>query len=121
MACRSERGDRAPATGAATTIAGAPVIYREVQCLGNPWERAWLAAHPGEQFPTNEPARRDIFEAYWRVQGIDVADVRRERYLKEDEVVCQACTCPTGFEWRVRVAQDKVAAALALGFRPPGP
>jgi hypothetical protein len=115
MAC----GDDAGGDGAANASPGATgvlLVYREVQCLGNPWEGDWHSSHPGQTYPPDEPARQTIFETYWRTQNIAVSDVRRQQTPGVD-VVCAGCNCPTGFEWRVRVPPDQVTAALARGFR----
>ena len=107
--------------GGATGTAGAGgvvLVYREVQCLGNPWEADWLASHAGQQFPSDDLTRTMVFESYWRAQGTDVTGVQRRRAPSGD-VVCAGCNCPSGFEWVVRVPPGQAAAAMARGFRQP--
>jgi hypothetical protein len=118
VACDDDDSSDASEAGTATSAPGATLIYREVQCLGNPWEGDWVASNPGRQLPDDEPARRAIFESYWRRQGIDVTNISRRR-SPGGEVVCLGCNCPTGFEWAVQVPPNQVSAALARGFRQP--
>ncbi len=117
VACGGDDDDRAPTTTVtASPQPGVAVVYREAQCLGNPWEEDWLDHNPGARFPSHGPTRQMIFEDYWRDHGLELAEVRRERYLKDEEVVCQGCDCPTGFEWRASLPEDDLDRALSAGF-----
>lgn len=106
----------ATASSTQTSEPGIAAVYRETQCLTNPWQVAWLESRPGDQFPTDEATHARIFSDYWHDEGIDVTDVARQRYLDEGEVVCAACNCPTGFEWTATVPADDADKAEAAGF-----
>ena len=92
------------------------IAYREVQCLENPWQQAWLSAHPGQRYPSDDAADRDVFIAYWREAGIGLMNVRRERYLQPGAVVCQACTCPTGYDHVAESSAKDADLAEARGW-----
>lgn len=109
-------GDAPPATATDAAGPGVAIAYAETQCLTNPWQQDWLAAHPGEQFPEDDAAHAAIFEAYWRDQGIALTDARRERSLAGDAIVCQACNCPNGFGWTATAPSGDIADAEAAGF-----
>ena len=115
LAACGDDGGKGPAAGGTPAVAS--LVFREVQCLGNPWERDWQTANQGATYPSGEAEQRAIFEAYWRRIGIAVSDVTRDRYIPRASPICQGCDCPTGLEWRLRVPGDLVQLALAYGFR----
>ena len=91
-----------------------------VQCLGNPWERAWSSAHPGGfgSYPSDSAARAQIIIDYYRGEGVEVRDLRL-RYWAGG--VCYACSCPAGYTLYLLVDDDDVAEMIARGYRKESP
>jgi hypothetical protein len=71
------------------------VAIRPVQCLGNPWEKDWLAKHHNRawRYPSRkEPA---ILKAYFKKKGVQILDLRVKPYQKS-EPLCRTCDCARG-------------------------
>lgn len=102
------------------------VAIEPIQCLGNPWEQAWLADHDGDhdaypKDPTSpglEPAELEIIKDYYRERGVTVSQGRN---VPKFEAVCLACTCPEGHTLYLRVRDEDVATMVSLGFRAESP
>ena len=103
------------------------VQQQPVQCLGNPWEEAWLAAHHGDasQYPLGdpliiEPPEADIIKEHYRGEGITVLDVRSmtlDQLSGEPVGVCMACHCPQGYMLYLQVSDANVPRMSERGYR----
>jgi len=96
------------------------VAIEPIQCLGNPWERDWLASHQGDyaSYPRNKPAEFQIIKDYYRRQGVVVYQAAtRDRY----QAVCLACSCPEGFTLYLEVRRPDVRTMIGLGYREESP
>ncbi len=102
------------------------VATEPIQCLGNPWERDWLASHDGDygsypKDPTKpglEPAEVEIIRDYYRRQGVVVFEAATKgRY----EVVCAACSCPEGYTLYLEVRRQDVERMTSFGYRQESP
>ncbi len=94
-----------------------------IQCLGNPWEKAWLEAHRGayDEYPNGHPRRveeeekriiRDFFES----QGIHVLKVEAVPF-PDDAMVCEACDCPQGYTLYILTDKEGAEKLEQFGFR----
>lgn len=71
------------------------VYINPIQCLSNPWERAWLTEHDDDYdaYPRDEENRMHIFREFFEEQGVTFHEVKVTTWAEE---VCGACSCPTG-------------------------
>jgi hypothetical protein len=76
---QENEGEEGAAPGESDGDAGAgpgnnvsTVRWEEIQCLGNPWEQAWLTenAAESEEYPADERDQLRIFQNYWRDMDI---------------------------------------------------
>jgi hypothetical protein len=93
-----------------------------VQCLGNPWEKAWLSNHNGDygDYPKGkprevEPQEATIIKDFFEAEGIGILDLDWQSY-PEDAMVCDACSCPQGFTLYLKVKEQNRKALEAYGF-----
>ena len=85
---------------AVTPVAGPPpdtvwVAIQPVQCLGNPWEKAWLAHHhnKGAAYPRDQELK--LLREFFTAKGIHILDLRLRPFM-QGTGLCMACTCPRG-------------------------
>jgi hypothetical protein len=92
------------------------IVIRPVQCLGNPWEKFWLANHnnQGHKYPYKKEDNviRDFF---YKKKQIGVYQVRIQRYKKGDPL-CHTCDCPRGDTLYLLVLADDVPQMVAMGY-----
>ena len=99
------------------------VATEPIQCLGNPWEQAWLTSHDGRypkdhSKPGLEPEEIEIIQDYYKRQGVTVFRVTtRAKY----EVVCAACMCPEGYSLYLEVRDQDLEKMLSFGYREESP
>lgn len=55
------------------------VIIDPIQCLGNPWEQAWLEEHDDDYdaYPKSEGDRRKIFVHYYEIKGVEIDKIKQ--------------------------------------------
>ncbi|PIR89626.1 MAG: hypothetical protein COU07_01915 [Candidatus Harrisonbacteria bacterium CG10_big_fil_rev_8_21_14_0_10_40_38] len=77
------------------------------QCNMNPWQEVVI----------DEPAPADddsLIRSYYASQNVEVFDIKRK---VTQEVVCLACSCPTGETVYLLVSNGDVNSMLAFGFQ----
>lgn len=87
-----------------------------IQCLGNPWEQAWLEANDHDYdlwSALSDDEELDVFEDYYEDQGIIFYDIQVSWVYGS---VCAACSCPRGDVISVLVDQEDVDFLTDLGF-----
>jgi hypothetical protein len=89
------------------------VFIDPVQCLGNPWDAAWLETHDYDEYPRTESGRLEIFTDYYETQSIKMYDVYSALIY---DAVCAACSCPTGYRNYCMVEAGDVVFLLESGF-----
>ncbi len=91
------------------------VIIRPKQCLGNPWEKEWLAKHQNDG--VKYPLKREdtVIKSFFVKKHIPILDVRLLRYVKGDPI-CQACDCPRGDTLYILINPEDVPKMVALGY-----
>ncbi len=90
------------------------IVYIEpIQCLGNPWDAAWLETHDYEDYPHDEDEQLKIFTDYYEAQGVKMYHVYTEWVY---DAVCGACFCPTGQRIYCQVDEGEVDFLLEFGF-----
>jgi hypothetical protein len=80
--------------------------YDETKCE-NPWQFSWFAPPTDEQLAgavTGELKGRQI----------EVLEMRTKR--DKDVISCEACTCPNGFHYFVRIHKSEMAKLKELKF-----
>lgn len=82
--------------------------YDETKCA-NPWQFNWFAP------PTDEQLAGAV-KGELTGRGIDIMEMRTSR--DKDMVSCDACTCPNGFHYFVRVKTAVMARLKELKFYP---
>lgn len=90
------------------------VYIDPIQCLGNPWERAWLGNHDYDEYPRDEEQRLKIFSDFFEAQGVTIYELYTTIWA---EVVCGACSCPTGERIHCLIDEDYLSIMLKWGFR----
>ena len=91
-----------------------------IQCLGNPWEQAWLEEHGGDyaSYPGDRMEQFEIIRDYYSDIGIRIFRITtRNTY----SVVCCACSCAAGYTLYLLVSEDDVPAMIELGYRVSAP
>jgi hypothetical protein len=93
-----------------------------IQCLGNPWERDWLA-HNGNNYaayPRDIDSQKVILRQYYAGLGIPIMEIVS---IMTHPVTCMACTCPRGDTLYLLVPAGDADAMIGLGYRreAPGP
>ena len=76
------------------------------QCNMNPWQEV-VADRP---LPLDDDS---LIRSYYMSQGEEIFDIKRKQ---GQEVVCMACTCPTGETVYALVLESDVDAMVAFGF-----
>lgn len=94
-----------------------------VQCLGNPWEKAWLEAHDGEYeaYPIGNPREveakeAEVIRSFFEKQGIAILEVESKPY-PEGAMVCDACSCPQGYTLYLQVREKDMEALKQFDFK----
>lgn len=98
------------------------VEMKPIQCLQNPWEVDWVAAHSGIDYPRGdlniiEPAEKEIITAYYALQSIPILEVA-SLPPSEGAVTCLACMCAQGYTLKLRVPVANEETMKALGYSP---
>lgn len=91
------------------------VFIDPIQCLGNPWEQAWLEEHNDDYdaYPKSEEDRLKIFVHYYEIRSVEIYKIK-QTYPYED--VCASCACPRGDRIRCLIHEDDVEQMVAWGF-----
>ena len=92
------------------------VAIEPIQCLGNSWERDWLAIHDGdyEGYPRDLAGQFEVIKAYYEDLGVKVrAIASRQKYL----IVCCACSCHRGDTLYILIRARDVDEMEQEGFR----
>ena len=91
------------------------VATEPVQCLGNPWERDWLARYGDIQpYPGYPGAEERIIREYYAGIGVEVGEIVS---IPKYQAVCEACSCPRGDVLYLSVREGDVDTMIRLGFR----
>lgn len=91
------------------------VKINPIQCLGNPWERYWLESEDKENqdYPVWQLRKFGIVKDYYAEQNIKIHSIKSEI---TQEVVCKACSCPTGETLYLQVYDAEVEKMEGLGY-----
>ena len=91
------------------------VLVRPVQCLGNPWEKQWLAKHnnQGSQYPRQKEF--EIIKAFFIRKNVPIFDFRVKPYMK-GESLCAACDCPRGDTLYLLIHAEDASKMVRLGY-----
>jgi len=92
------------------------VYIDPIQCLGNPWERAWLTEHDDDYdaYPRDEENRMRIFREFFKTTGVTIHEVNMTIWAEE---VCTACSCPTGERIHCLIDEDDLLVMKCWGFQ----
>ena len=96
------------------------VAIEPIQCLGNLWERDWLAKHDQDYsgYPRAREGELAVIKAYFEGKGISVhALASRPKYA----IVCCACSCGRGDTLYLLVNARDVLWMEDMGFRREAP
>jgi hypothetical protein len=87
-----------------------------IQCLGNPWERDWLANHDGDYagYPRDLAGQFEVIKSYYEDLGVDIRGMASRRKYS---IVCCACQCARGDAVYVCVGTEVIETMKAEGFR----
>jgi len=104
---------------------GVWMAYTPIQCMGNPWEQDWLAAHDDDWtgYPGNHSGdgltagEKEVIVDYYLRKGITIRSITSAAW---DGAVCMACSCPAGYTLYVLVSEAQVDAMAGLGFQTSG-
>ena len=92
--------------------------YRPSQCLSAPWQQSWVEQHPESDYPRNEIA---IIEDYYLQEfGLQLLNVESKRLLDErgrPVAVCEACSCPAGYEITAQIENANAPELQTLGWQ----
>jgi hypothetical protein len=102
------------------------VATEPIQCLGNPWEQAWLEANDWNYYaypkdptkPGLEPEEVKIITDYYAQQDVIISEALGTPRF---EGVCAACSCPEGHTLYLEVRAEDVEKMLSLGYREEAP
>jgi len=91
------------------------VVVRPVQCLGNPWEKEWLARNnnQGVKYPMKKESA--VIQGYFGRLGIPVLEVRVRPYMSGD-ALCATCDCPRGDTLFLLIHGDDAIKMSRLGY-----
>ena len=84
-----------------------------IQCLGNPWEQAWLLTHDYADYPKSEAGRVAIFKDFYISQGLVIHTAEIERV---SDGVRTCCRCWNGERYFILIDEADEGAFLDLGF-----
>ena len=92
------------------------VIIDPNQCLGNPWEQAWLEEHDDDYdaYPKSEGDRRKIFVHYYEIKGVEIDKIKQTYPY---DATCDGCDCPRGDRIHCLIHKDDVEQMVAWGFQ----
>jgi len=90
------------------------VIVRPIQCLENPWEKAWLAKNPKQD--AKYPRRREVelIKAYFAQKNVPLVDIRYKAYAGQG--ICQACSCSRGDTFYFLIHGENVPQMVKMGY-----
>jgi len=91
------------------------VVVRPVTCLGNQWERDWMAHHKnrGDKYPRNKEV--SLMKNYFMRIGSPLLDIRVKPYMK-GERLCQTCGCERGYTLYLLVRGDNSPKLARLAY-----
>lgn len=91
------------------------VIIRPKQCLGNPWEKDWLAKHHNQT--VKYPIRQEgsIIKSFFASKQIPIYEMREVKYIKGDPL-CQACDCPRGDTFYLMIQASDAPKMVKFGY-----
>ncbi|WP_181304939.1 hypothetical protein [Rufibacter sp. XAAS-G3-1] len=81
------------------------LAYSEIQCGGNPWG-----------YCNTNPDTEVCVKKYVQDQGFTVLEMAMAP-APAGLIVCEACHCPSGRTFNVRVQEQDVTKLLAVGFK----
>jgi hypothetical protein len=91
------------------------VVFRPVQCMGNPWEKEWLAKNnnEGSKFPRDKEFV--VLRDYFARKGVQILEIRERHYVR-GEALCQTCDCPRGDTVYLKINADDAPKMVNLGY-----
>ena len=91
------------------------IVIRPVQCLGNRWEKEWLATHnnQGTKYPRDKEF--ELLKKFFERKQVDVLELRVKPYMR-GETLCQACDCPRGDTVYLLIHANDVPKMVRLGY-----
>jgi len=96
------------------------VAIEPIQCLGNSWERDWIAKHDGDYagYPRDLADQFEVIKAYYENLGVDVRGMASRQ---ESSIVCCACSCERGDTLYALVRAQDLDTMKNEGFRQENP
>lgn len=92
-------------------------VYKDpIQCLGNPWEQAWLAAHNDDWGLWHDLSDADQLQVFVKYYGDVGIEIHQYRQTFPYEFTCEACDCPRGDRIHCLINNNDVAKMVAWGF-----
>ena len=91
------------------------VVVRPVTCLGNPWEKDWLARHKNRSDKYPQTKEASILKAFFKRKGSPVLDLRVKPYMKGDPL-CQTCDCSRGDTLYLLVSGEAATRLTRFGY-----
>ena len=92
------------------------VTIDPIQCMGNPWEQAWLQENNNSHDLWTEMGdqdKLDVFEEFYNNKGIVIYNIK---CTEPHEDTCAACSCPRGDRIHCHIHEDDVDQMLEWGF-----
>jgi hypothetical protein len=94
------------------------VSMQPVDCLGNPWEKNWLAHHNNQTNKYPRAQELQIMKGFFYKKGVTILDYRTKPYVKGDPL-CKTCGCPRGDTLLLAVHGAEVPIMRTFGFTDP--
>lgn len=92
------------------------VTIDPIQCMGNPWEQAWLEENNDDYqlwAAMDDLEKLNVFKQYYENLGIVI---HRLRQSTPYEATCLACSCLRGDRIHCYINEDDTQQMLKLGF-----
>lgn len=89
-----------------------------IQCLGNPWQQDWLNNHNMNyslypQALKNFNPEINIIKEYYGKKGVIIYDIKSKATR---DIVCNACSCPTGTTLYFLIDDSNTNKMLEFGY-----
>ncbi len=87
-----------------------------VQCMGNPWEYAWLEENNYDYElwrEMTEQEKLEVFEEYYEDQGVQIYSIK---YTWPYEATCDGCFCPNGDRIHCLIHENDIDQMVVWGF-----
>ena len=102
------------------------VSSEPIQCLGNPWEKAWLEQegkkygdYPVGKILVIEEPEKKIIKDYYKGQSVEILQIKSKTFSEQgmSDIVCAACTCPQGYTLFLKVNEKDLEKMKEWGYK----